>query len=410
MTARLTLPALLLLGLAGPAPPPDGAPPPTPPAPRAQLADTADHVAFGLALFQRIAARQPTDNVVLSPVSAGLAIGMLMNGAEGTTLDGIARTLAVPPDLDAINAAHAALVEALRTDSVELAIANSLWAREGVPFLPGFLERNRRFYGAEIAAVDYESPEAAARMNDWASRNTRGRIPQVVQHPLDPSLVLYLLNAVYFKGRWADEFRASQTRPLPFNGPGGVVQRVMMRRTGEYGFLDESGFQAVRLPYRGRRFAMYVFLPEPGSSLAALRERLTPEAWTAWMGRFAPRDVVLTMPRYRMNLRFNLVTPLGEMGMADAFAPDRADFGQMLAGLAPPQRNAFVSEARQQVFIEVNEEGTEAAAVTGIGISITSAPPPPVEFTVDRPFLVAIRDDVTGALLFVGSINDPVWE
>lgn len=371
---------------------------------------TADYAAFGLGLFRQLADARPNDNVVVSPLSAGLAISMLANGAQGETLAGIERALATGMDIEALNGTNAALAEALRGGDVELAIANSLWARQGVPFQPAFLERNRRFYNAEIATVDFASAEAARRINRWASANTNGRITRMVEDgPMAPDAVMYLMNAVYFKGRWQDEFRTSATRPMPFYATGGrTVQRPMMQRTGSYGYLRAEGFTGLRLPYRGGRFAMYVLLPDQGSSVAALRARLTPTAWAEWMGGFgATREVRVTMPKYRVNVESGLNRPLQAMGMVDAFSQTAANFRGMLAA---PGADAYVSEAKQKVFIEVNEEGTEAAAVTGIEMRTTSAPAEPLSFVVDRPFILAIRDDQTGALLFIGQMNDPVTQ
>lgn len=374
---------------------------------------TADYAAFGLALFRQLADARPNENVVVSPLSAGLAVSMLANGAQGETLAGIQRTLATGLDIEALNGTNAALTEALRGGDVELAIANSLWARQGVPFLPTFMERNRRFYGAEVATLDFTRPEAARRINQWASDNTKGRITRMVEDgPMDGDVILYLMNAVYFKGRWQDEFRTDATRPMPFHAPGGrTVQRPMMQRTGDYGYLRADGFQGLRLPYRGGRFAMYVLLPDSASSVAALRGRLTPDAWAEWMGGFgAAREVRVVMPKYRVNVESPLNRPLRAMGMADAFDQVRANFRAMLPEEYLARGNVYVSEAKQKVFIEVNEEGTEAAAVTGIEMRTTSAPPEPVSFVVDRPFILAIRDDQTGALMFIGQVNDPVTQ
>jgi serine protease inhibitor len=231
-----------------------------------------------------------------------------------------------------------------------------------------------------------------------------------VDGPLDAEVILYLMNAVYFKGRWQDEFRAQATRPGTFHAPGGDVQRPMMSRTGPYGYLRGEGFQALRLPYRGDRFAMYVLLPDSGQSLADLRGRLSATAWRGWMGTFRVREVNLTMPKYRLSLESQLNAPLQALGMADAFSAARASFGAMLPAEYVERQRPYVSEAKQKVFIEVNEEGTEAAAVTGVEVRTTSAPAPPMQFTVDRPFVLAIRDDQTGALLFVGQVNDPVTQ
>lgn len=372
-----------------------------------------DYAAFGLGVFRQLADARPNENVVFSPLSAGLAVSMLANGAQGETLAGIERTLATGMGIEALNGANVALADALRGGDVELSIANSLWARQGVPFLPAFLERSRRFYDAEVAALDFTSPAAAARINRWVSERTRGRITRMVEDgPIDGDVILYLMNAVYFKGRWQDEFQASATRPMPFHAAGGrTVQRPMMQRTGEYRHLRADGFQALRLPYRGGRFAMYVLLPDEGSSVAALRGRLTSEAWAEWMGRFGgPREVRVVMPKYRINVESGLNRPLQALGMADAFDQVRANLRGMLPAEYLARGNAYVSEAKQKVFIEVNEEGTEAAAVTGIEVRTTSAPAEPVSFVVDRPFLLAIRDDTTGALLFIGQVNDPVTQ
>jgi len=369
-----------------------------------------DYVTFGLGLFRRLGDARPDQNVVVSPLSAGLAVSMLANGAQGQTLAGIQQALASGTDLDALNGTNAALVQALRTGDVELAIANSLWARQGVPFLPSFMETNRRFYQAEVAALDFGSPAAAERINRWVSNRTNGRITRMVEPPIDGDVVMYLMNAVYFKGRWQDEFRAAATRPMPFRAPRGTVQRPMMSRTGEYGYLRGEGFQALRLPYRGNRFAMYVLLPDASSSVAALRQGLTPQAWAGWMGGFGTREVRVVMPKYRVNVESRLNAPLAAMGMADAFQQTSANFRSLLPAEYLARGNVYVSEAKQKVFVEVNEEGTEAAAVTGIEMRTTSAPAPPAEFIVDRPFILAIRDDATGALLFIGQVNDPVTE
>lgn len=374
------------------------------------LRTDADYVSFGLDLFRRLAAARPGENVIVSPLSAGQAVSMVGNGATEGTRTGIEQTLASGMGLEALNPANAALTAALRTDDVELAVANSIWARQGIPFLPAFLEQNRRFYQAEVATLDFGSPEAPRRINDWASRNTRGRITEMVRGPLDADLVMYLMNAVYFKGRWQDEFLSRATRPRAFHAPGGDVQRPMMSRTGSYAYLQAEGVQGVRLPYRGGRFAMYVLLPPAGQPLDRFRTALTADAWRGWVPQFQPREVNVTLPRFRMSLESRLNDPLAAMGMADAFDPQRARFGGLVPAEYMARQNVYVGEAKQKVFIEVNEEGTEAAAVTGIEMRTTSAPAPPTEFTADRPFVLVIRDDQTGALLFVGQVNDPVTE
>jgi serine protease inhibitor len=366
-----------------------------------------DHAGFGLGLFQRIAAEAPDENVIISPVSAGLAVSMLANGADGATLDGILRTLAATDGVEALNRGSAALMDGLRSDDLEIAVANAVWTGHGFPVLPGFLEAVRGPYVAEVATVDFRDRATVDAMNAWASRSTRGRITEMVRHPLPARQVLFLANAVYFKGRWQDEFRPAGTRDLPFHTPTATIEHPLMHRTAHYGHLRGDGFSAVRLPYRGGRFAMYVLLPDSGVPLDTVRQRLEPEAWNGWMGGFRSREVRLALPRFLLRTSAGLIPPLSEMGMADAFDPRGARFSRLVNLSLLGGENVYVSSADQQVFIEVNEEGTEAAAVTGIGMMATSAPPPPVPFIVDRPFLFGIRDDTTGALLFVGQVVDP---
>jgi serine protease inhibitor len=362
-----------------------------------------DYAAFGMELFRRLAHEAPEGNVIVSPLSAGLALSMLANGTTGDTLAEIEQTLATGLRLDPLNAANVALAAALENDQVELALANSLWAR--APLLPAFVEHSRRLYGAEAAALVSAGP-----INDWVSRNTAGRIKEMVRDPIDPLVILYLLNAVYFKGRWEEEFSAADTRPGTFHAPSGPVQRPMMSRTGDCGYLRGGGFQAVRLPYRGDRIAMYVLLPDRGQGLTTLREMLSADVWRGWMADFRTQEVRVAMPRYRLSGLSLLKEPLAAMGMERAFAAGRAELDAMLPAAYVATEEPYVSAVLQKVFVEVNEEGTEAAAVTLVEFKTRGFAPRIRDFIVDRPFIFAIRDDTTGALLFIGQVNDPVTE
>jgi serpin B len=370
---------------------------------------------FGLDLYRKIAAATPGENVFISPLSAGLAFGMLYNGATGATRKAMQETLGLGDagaDLEAVNRASLALLEAMAAEDVELAVGNSLWVREGVRFAPDFLARNRAFYRAEVEAVDFASPSAVERMNAWASRSTKGTIPTVAEHPLDPSLVLMLVSAVYFKGRWAQEFEPGSTAPQAFHlEDGSTRQTPMMTRQGGYGHLKSDGFTAVRIPYCGGRFAMYVFLPDSGTTLAALRETMNADTLGLWMQRFGQAEVQLTLPRFTARGSYDLEGPLRALGMAPVFDPARAELLAIAAPGSLGARKLFVSRAQQRTFVEVNEEGTRAAAVTDeIVTADTSDTEPVVRFVADRPFFVAIRDDRTRALLFVGQFVAPARE
>ena len=368
---------------------------------------------FGVRLFREMALGARGRNLFVSPVSAGMALAMAYNGATGDARDEMARVLGFGEmDLAAVNEANRRLRGDLEGGDVELAIASSLWTGAGVPFSGEFMERARRSFAAEAASVDFEDPETARRIDAWSSEATRGRIPRVARFPFPADLVLLLVNAVYFKGRWSAPFDAARTRPRPFRaGAGEAIEHPTMERRGDYAYLRGDGFQALRMPYAGDRFAMYVFLPDEGAPLDAFAGALTAEMLDGWAGKMRRAEVVVALPRFTLRGTSDLLPPLQALGMDAPFRRGTVAFG----GLFPPEvlarvPEAYIGQATQRTFVEVNEEGTEAAAVTDIGMMAGAAmadPPPPLRFTVDRPFVAAVRDDRTGALLFVGQVNDP---
>lgn len=379
----------------------------TAPTPSYSPAARHDFAAFGLDLFRQVADGAPDANAIVSPASAGLALSLLGNGATGETRAQIERALAAGMEMDALNAANVALDAALRTEDVQMEIGSSIWARGGTPVLPGYVEQSRRLYRAAAAALDFDQPEAAERINAWVSRSTSGRIKTMVSHPIEPNTILFLLNAVYFKGRWQEEFRPKSTRPGAFHAPGGDVQVPMMSRTGTYDHLRGTGFQALRMPYVGDRFALYVLLPDRGQPLGGLREQLSAKAWRGWMDGFTDGRVNVVMPRFRLELFTLLNAPLKAMGIARAFVPG-AELDAMLPAGYVATAEPYVTKVLQKVFFEVNEEGTEASAATMVEIATRGIGTVRVrDFIVDRPFLLAIRDDQTGTLLFIGQVNDP---
>ena len=380
---------------------------PPPPAEVVAAAARASFTGFGLQLFQRVAGEGSGGKLFLSPLSAGTALSLAYAGASDQTQAEMGRVLG----FDSLTAAQAndavsALRRALKSESVDLRVASSLWANDSVPFTEDYLGVAKGAHGAEVAALPFGDPSTVARINAWASQATNGKIPRVLDR-LDPDAILVLLGAVYFKGRWAEEFEKWATTDQPFHLAGGdSVSVPMMRRTGDYGYLEEGGMSAVRLPYRGNRFAMYVFLPDTASGLDAFVAGLDAAAWERWMRGFGVNEVNLALPRFTWKGGFDLVEPLEAMGMERAFDRKAATFGGMLPAGWTATRNVWLTRARQDVFIEVNEEGTEAAAVTTVGTATDTASRL-LYFTADRPFFVAIRDDATGALLFLGRVDDP---
>ncbi|MCX8037604.1 MAG: serpin family protein [Candidatus Sumerlaeia bacterium] len=386
---------------------------PAPAAEEAEKGDVQQRMAaattqFGFRLFAELRKEKADQNIFISPASVAFALAMTYNGAAEETQRAMAKTLGYrkmsPRD---VNTANAALIESLASadPAVELAIANSLWARKGIEFDPNFLFRNRKFYGAEMTVLDFSDPKAAPTINGWVSRHTKGKIEKIVADPIPPQMVLYLINAIYFKGRWSRPFNKESTAERDFHLLDGRTKKhPMMAQGGKYLYLKHDNFQAVSLPYGQGRISLYVFLPDAESSLKAFCDSLTPETWADWMRRFRRTDGDVVLPKFKLEYEKELNDPLKAMSMAVAFDPDKADFSEMT------KEKVFISEVKHKTFVEVNEEGTEAAAATSVGIALTAMPMEQERFTlvVDRPFFVAIRDNQTGMLLFMGGIVEPL--
>jgi serine protease inhibitor len=364
---------------------------------------------FDADLLRAVVATSNDRNVFISPLSAGVAIAMAYEGADGSTRQAIRRTLGLAPrDPGSPIDEMAARLRALSSDrSTTISVANALWSRPDAPIEPAFTRRMRSAFGAEVAAVDLTSPSTVARVNSWVSRQTRGRIDKLLAEPLPPDAVAVLTSAVYFKASWTDAFEVSQTAARPFHVRGGKAEpRPAMRRRGDYAYAQRDGFQVVRMPYRGGRFGMYVLLPDERTSVDSLLGMLAPARSAQWLAALQSREVTLQLPKFRLDYAVDLVSPLTSMGMGVAFDPKRASFGRMLPASYLARRNAFIGAALQKTFVVVNEEGTEAAASTMLSIHSDTVGAP-VSFTVDRPFVLLIREESQGTVLFVGRILDP---
>lgn len=354
---------------------------------------------FGFKLLQDLRERDPVGNIFISPLSISIALTMTYNGAVGETERAMAEVLEIGAlDLSTINHSNKALRESLENPDpkVEISIANSIWSRQGVEFNPEFLERNRTFFGAEIASLDFSSPQATAIINEWVDTNTNGKIEKIVDR-INPQTLLFLINAIYFKGNWQDEFDESMTRPGIFHLSDGSEKQVqMMRREGEYPYFRGENFEATNLPYGDGRVSMYIFLPNRNSNLNRFLRNLNDESWEDWISQLQDRRHELMLPRFKLEYEVRLNDALEALGMGIAFGGG-ADF----SGMGP---SLFISEVRHKTFVEVNEEGTEAAAVTAV-VGVKSLPP---AFRVDRPFFFAIYDTETETILFMGTVTEPM--
>src|SRR5262245_629962 len=364
---------------------------------------------FGLKLFAKTTDENAGKNVFISPASVGLALAMAYNGAEAETKEAMARALEVQGlSVDDLNQAYGQLRQALESpdSKVRLNIANSLWARKDISFLPTFIQRNQQYFNAEVTALDFNDPTAASTINSWVSGKTNGKIDKIVGSNIDPQTVLFLINAIYFKGTWTNEFDKGKTKEEPFTtGAGSQKRHPMMHQSGKYNYYENGSFQAVSLPYGAGRVSMYIFLPAEGTKLDQFRTSITAANWDLWMKQFTMTKGEIAVPRFRVEFETGLNNALKALGMGVAFDPDRANFKAMVQGSV----NAFISQVKHKTFAEVNEEGTEAAAATSVEMAVTSVMRPPKTFQmiVDRPFVCAIRDNKTGTVLFLGSIVDP---
>jgi len=361
---------------------------------------------FGFKLFSEIVNQTPSKNVLISPSSVAIALSMVYNGADDTTRTAIANTLELGDmSLADVNQANAALEKNLEgvDPTVTVAIANSLWSRQGVSFQPNFLQQNQQFYDAEVASLDFSSPDAVGRINDWVSRHTAGKIPQIIDQ-ISPDDVMFLINAIYFNGSWSNPFDPSLTRPQPFHLPDGTTKpHPLMAQAGSYLYAETDQFQAINLPYGDRHLSMLVFLPKQTSSLEAFQRNLTADNWVNWLTQFRRQPGAIQLPRFKTEFGIGLTDPLKALGMGIAFDPNQANFSNLIA-----DGSVYISDVKHKTLIDVNEAGTEAAAATSIGITTTSMPVnPPFRMIVDRPFFYAICDNQTGAILFMGTVVNP---
>jgi serpin B len=357
---------------------------------------------FTFTLFRRLSHAQRGANVFVSPLSASMALGMTMNGAAGTTFDEMGAALGFGDASQAeINLGYAALIELLRglDRSVTFEIANSVWYRNTFPFHQSFFEAVRGPFGGEVQGLDFASPGALTTINNWVSGRTNGKIPTILEEVRRDD-VMYLINAIYFNGSWRSRFDAGQTESAQFHAAGGTSQTVrLMHAQRSMRYLETSQFQAVDLPYGRDAFAMTVLLPTEGTDIESLAATLQGGQWNDWVGRFHEREVNLYLPKLKLAYERGLIADLKALGIQQAFVPGGADFTRM----SPAGRELFISIVKQKAYVDIHEEGTEAAAVTVVGISVTTAPSVST-MRVDRPYLFAIRERLSGTILFIGKI------
>lgn len=365
--------------------------------------------AFGFEFFKAV---QPyiaqNKNMMVSPLSVSMALGMTRNGAAGSTLDGMNTTLGFS-DMsdDQINDSYKYIIETFTAldPKVKLAIANSIWYRNNFTVENDFLNVNKNYFNATVSPLNFSDPKSVSTINNWVSDNTNKLIPKIIDGIPD-QMVMYLINAVYFKGQWRNQFDKSKTVSKPFYlTDGSTVSAPAMMQQADLQYFKGAGFEALQLPYNQGNFNMTVLLPEAGSSINSLIAQLSQQNWTEWSKDFSQHDVVLQLPKFKYEYeQQKMIDVLSQMGMGVAFDPDNADFTRI-----NKDGGLFISEVKHKTFIETNEEGTEAAAVTSVGIGVTSVGPgSTVYFTVNRPFVYFISEKTSGAILFIGVVYNPL--
>jgi serpin B len=338
---------------------------------------------------------------------------MTSAGARGETASQMAKALHFTLPQERLHPAAAELIRRMTVPPVtggkatyQLLVANALWGQKGYGFLPEFLNLAKTHYGAGLNEADFVGApeEARQKINAWVEDKTNKKIQDLITPGVLNELTrLVLVNAVYFKGDWVSKFDKARTRDEPFVLiTGQNVNAPMMSQTGKFGYAEVEDAQLLEMPYVGGVLSMVIVLPKKADGLPTLEQQLTSETLAEWLGKVHKTEVRVAVPRFKMTCQFSLNQALMALGMVDAFTPDRADFSGMNG-----RRDLYISAALHKAFVDVNEEGTEAAAATGVVVGITSAPMEPIIFRADHPFLFAIRDTRTGAMLFVGRVMNP---
>lgn len=341
------------------------------------------------------------DNLFLSPLSASMALGMTMNGARGETLDEMREVLGFGEmELESINESYRDLMALLLAldPAVDTRIANSVWYRHGYPFEQTFLDLVAEYFSAEVQGIEMVEGDKAI-INRWVREATAGKIPSIVDEIRDEH-VMFLINAIYFKGSWTQQFDAAATRDAPFHlVDGGTAQVKMMNGEIEFGLRRMDGYSVIDLPYGKGAFSMTILLPDEPDGVHALAAALDAAEWQAATTDLHVRARDLSLPRFRIEYKQELKETLQSLGMRQAFQPGSADFTGMSR-----DGGLLIDRVVQKSFVDVNEEGTEAAAVTSVEMVVTSMP---TRTIVDRPFIFAIRERFSGTILFIGKVLDP---
>jgi serine protease inhibitor len=361
---------------------------------------------FGIDLFKKVIDYQdPDSNVLISPISAALALAMTYNGADNDTKTAMEMSLRKEGfPTEEINEMYRNLIAALVSvdPDVTLNIANSIWYRNTFNVEQDFISTNQEFYDAEVEALDFGDPAARDIINGWVEEKTNDKIRDIIKE-ISPATVMFLINAIYFNGTWTYEFDKDHTSDNDFYlSGGGVIQVPTMHLKADIMYAENNLFSAAELFYGDGNYSMVILLPDNGKTTDDIINGLTVDTWDEWTAGFSEAEVSVSLPKFKFEFGDSLNKPLTDMGMGVAFDPDLADFSKI-----NPDQQIFISMVKQQAYIDVNEEGTEAAAATVVEMELTAMPGDNIYFTVNRPFLFVIKEKDTNSIIFIGRVMKP---
>ncbi|MFH0757456.1 MAG: serpin family protein [Bacteroidota bacterium] len=364
--------------------------------------------AFGFELFREVISLNEEENIMISPLSVAYALGMTYNGAAGTTLEAFNEVLHFGElTTREVNESYKDLMNQLihLDDRVAFSMANSIWYRLGYQVLSEFKQTNEDYFNAEVKEIDFSDPETLEVINQWIENNTNGKIKDMLDY-IPSDAVMYLINAIYFNAQWKYEFVKEETYEGDFRMTDGTLHPAdFMRVSGNFAFTSNEAFSAVELPYGDSTFSMVILLPAGENKVSDLAAQLDVSHWDSWFDNTTCTGVQVDLPKFKYGFKSLLNDPLISLGLGDAFSGS-ADFTRI-----NPERNIFISRVIHQTFIDVQEEGTEAAAATIVEMRWnSSAEDSPIFFKVDKPFLYLIKENSTGALMFMGKVGKPEYE
>ena len=367
-----------------------------------QLIQADNH--FGLKLFRAVCADTGDVNIFVSPLSVAMALGMTLNGAAGETYTAMQQTLELAGlNEEQLNRSYQSLIQLLTNldRRVTVGIANSIWYRESYPISQEFVDVSMQYFDAEVSGLDFSSSNAVDIINNWVDQKTRGKITEIVEN-IGGDIIMCLINAIYFEGKWTFRFDPALTREAEFHLLDGstVPVQMMSIEDVELPYYVSSQFESVDLPYGNQLYCMTIILPRQSTNLDTLIDQLTSEAWDAWNeARYKQEFTRFEMPKFSLEFEIQLNRILEDLGMGIAFGAG-ADFRRMNEAGIP---DLWIDEVKHKTFIEVDEEGTTAAAVTSVSMARSM---PPI-MVVDRPFIFAIRERQSGTILFIGKFLEP---